>query len=134
MAKNYKPKVYLAGPMSNIPQFNIPNFLKGEKILKDSGYEVFNPGRHDLETYGDILLSCKSGTHEEIHGMMDNPPTYRECLRIDLNWILDNADTIAFLPGWEKSKGCQVEKALADCLQLDLIYLSDDTIKSVSNG
>ena len=124
-APNYKPKVYLAGPMSNKPYFNFPAFFEAEQRLLDKGYEVFSPARHDADTYGlEGFMNCCSGTHEEAKAIFGNhAPTYRECLKVDLNWILDNADAIALLPGWEDSKGVAAEVALAKCLGLEFIYL-----------
>jgi hypothetical protein len=122
---SYTKKVYLAGPMSNLPYFNFPAFFKAEKELLDKGYAVFSPARHDMEIYGlEGFMKCEYGTHEEAKKVFgDNAPTYRECLKVDLNWILDNADAIALLPGWEKSRGVKVEKALAECLDMEVMYL-----------
>lgn len=117
-------KIYLAGPMSNIPYFNFPAFFEGERKLKDMGFtEVFNPAQKDVETYGDFWKNCPKGSHDEMGINGDHVPTYREVLKVDLNWILDHAEAIAFLPGWEKSKGVAAEKALAVCLGLPEFYL-----------
>ena len=117
-------KVYLAGPMTNIPYFNFPAFFRGEETLREMGYSmIFNPARHDVETYGDFWKSCPNGSHEESKGKDGTPITYRDVLRKDLNWILDHATAIALLPGWERSMGSKVEKALAECLGLEEIYL-----------
>jgi len=48
---------------------------------------------------------------------------YRDCLRADLNWILDHAEAIALLPGWRRSRGAKMERALADILHLEVIEL-----------
>lgn len=116
-------KCYLAGPMSNIPQFNFPAFFSAEKELEARGYEVFNPARKDVENHGDAFYSCIGGSHEELAAILGYKADYKHFLKIDLNWILDNADAIAFLPGWENSKGVKAEKALAECLNLEQIYL-----------
>lgn len=124
-APNYKPKVYLAGPMSNLPEFNFPTFFKAEKELQDRGYEVFNPARHDTDKYGaSTFKQCSTGNHNELKEVLkDRTPTYRDFMKVDLNWIIDNADAIALLPGWENSKGANAEVALAKCLGLEFIYL-----------
>lgn len=117
-------KVYLAGPMSNIPYFNFPAFFDGEKILRNLGYEeIFNPAQHDVDTYGDFWKDCPTGSHDEAKSREGAPITYRDVLRKDLNWILDHAEVIALLPGWENSKGVKAEKALTDCLKLEVIFL-----------
>lgn len=109
--------------MSNLPYFNFPAFMSAAKKLEDEGYEVFNPAAADVERYGDGIANCPNGSHQEALEMVGRPVTYRECLRVDLNYILDHADAIALLPGWEASMGVKAEKALADCLKLEVIYL-----------
>ncbi len=117
-------RIYLAGPMSNIPYFNFPAFFEAADKLKTDGHEVFNPAQSDVDNYGDFWKNCPKGSMDEIKVRNGGAvPNYREFLRVDLNWILDNAEAIAFLPGWEKSKGVKAEKALAECLQLKEIYL-----------
>lgn len=100
-------KVYLAGPMSGVPDYNFPAFEAGAKKLRELGYEVFSPHEADLERYG---------TLENVRANA----TYRDCLRVDLNWILDHADAIALLPKWALSKGVAAELALANALSLEV--------------
>ena len=117
-------KIYVAGPMSNIPAFNFPAFFRAASQLESLGWEVFNPAQADIERYGvDFSKMCPTGSHEEANKAAGTPVTYRDCLRADLNYILDHADAIALLPGWENSKGCKAELALAECLQLEVINL-----------
>lgn len=116
-------KVYLAGPMTGIPYFNFPAFFAAAERLEAQGHEVFNPAKKDNEHFGEGIGSCPNGTHEEAEKAVGRPVTYKGCLKIDLNWILDNAEAIALLPGWEKSKGVKAEKALADALGLEIINL-----------
>lgn len=124
-------KVYLAGPMSNIPYFNFPAFIDAAGRLRKEGYHVFNPAENDIEKYGNFWKNCPNGTHEEAGVNGDHIPTYREVLKIDLNWILDNAEAIALLPGWKNSKGARAEMALAECLGLEVIDLKDQRIDVV---
>jgi len=103
-------KVYLAGPMSGIPDLNYMAFTQAAFTLRSWGYEVFNPIEEDLKEWG---------TMEEVI----KKANYKDCLRKDLNWILDKADILAILPNWEKSKGVAVERDLAIALGLEIIYL-----------
>lgn len=116
-------RVYLAGKMSNMPFFNFPAFKEGAKNLRDKGYEVFSPAEKDIERAGEFQLNCPTGSHAELAACNVPQITYKECMKIDLNYILDQADVIALLPGWEQSPGACVEKGLADLLKLEVIYL-----------
>lgn len=116
-------KIYLAGKMSNMPFFNFPAFKKYSTILREKGNEVFSPAEKDVERAGEFQLNCPNGTHEELAACNVPQITYKECMKIDLNYIMDEADAIALIPGWEKSPGACVEKALAELLKLEVIYL-----------
>jgi hypothetical protein len=103
-------KVYLAGPMTGLPEYNFPAFMAAAARLRAIGHHVFNPAEADLEKWGNMAeIEAKA--------------TYRECLRTDLNWILDHAEAIALLPGWEKSKGVAAELALSKALGLEVIHV-----------
>jgi len=106
-------RIYLAGPMSGIKDFNFPAFFAAAEKLEADGHEVFNPAQKDLEQWGTI---------EEVRLKAN----YRECLRKDLNWILDHAECVALLPGWEKSRGAQIEYQLALVLDLPVRVLADE--------
>jgi hypothetical protein len=108
-------KIYLAGPMSGYPEWNFSAFFKAEKELIRNGHTVFNPAAEDIRKWGTMENIAKHAN-------------YRDCMRTDLNWILDHAEGIALLSGWEKSKGAQIELALAKLLNLKEIYLIDSNI------
>jgi hypothetical protein len=97
--------------MSGFDDFNFPAFKKAAAGLRALGHHVFNPAEHDELVYGFDI--------EEIRAKAN----YRDCLRVDLNWILDHATAMAVLSGFEKSTGCAVEIALAKALKLPIIYL-----------
>lgn len=115
-------KIYLAGPMSGIPFFNHPAFNAAAAKLREMGHEVCNPAEFDAATYKHT--PPESGSVDE--AVTGYGFDYRACLKMDLNWILDNAEAIALLPGWEKSKGANAELALARALGLKLMLLSTD--------
>jgi hypothetical protein len=112
--------IYLAGPMSGIPEFNFPAFMDMADYLRQRGYNVFNPAEHDIERVGhDFSTEAKTGDAEDAakYGI-----TYRKCLKADLTWICDQADAMYMLTGWEKSKGCQAEHSLAKALDIPIFY------------
>lgn len=116
-------KVYLAGPMRGIPEFNFPLFRKAAVELRKRGYDVFSPAEADERRHGkDISAGNASGCEKQAaaeHGF-----NLREALGIDLAWICAEAEAIALLPGWEASKGACAELATAKALGLNVLLLA----------
>lgn len=103
-------KIYLAGPMRGIPEFNYPAFRAGTAALRARGHEVFSPVEHDEKMHG-TDISNPTGSHEQAtaeHGF-----NLCEALHADLKWICLEAEAVALLPGWENSKGAAAERATA---------------------
>lgn len=120
-------KIYVAGPMSGIPNFNFPLFDAVTKFFRGYSHEVFNPAERDNERHGvNISADNAEGSIEKAaaqHGF-----SLRQALEDDTRWICQNAEAIALLPGWEKSKGANAEKALAEALGVQVFYVvPDDT-------
>jgi hypothetical protein len=97
-------KLYLAGPMTGYPEFNHPAFHRGAAALRAAGHYVFSPAEHDVSLGIDVNSddAPKSGIDTQM---------MRKVLGDDLAWITANAEGIALLDGWEKSKGVQAEVA-----------------------
>jgi hypothetical protein len=84
-------KVYISGPMTGIPEFNYPAFEAAEKIVSAAGYDPVSPHRAPkLETW-------------------------KEYMRYDIKLLMD-CQAIAMLPGWENSKGANIEFDIANRL------------------
>ena len=113
-------RIYLAGPMRTIKDFNQPAFNAAAEMLRAQGHTVFNPPEKDVEAFGPDALKSETGDLADVAWTGLTP---RAVIRIDLLWIIDHAEAIALLPGWEKSKGARTERALADFLGLDVILL-----------
>lgn len=115
-------RVYLAGPMRGIKYFNFPAFNNYAVSLRKMGHEVFSPAEKDNEFHKtDISAGNESGDlalASEQHGF-----DLREALLRDCSYLCLHAECIALLPGWEKSLGAKAERALAEALGLDIIYL-----------
>lgn len=103
-------QIYIAGPMSGIPDWNYPAFFSAEEALSSMGWVVKNPARKDEEmgyddteakAGGDTALAIAKGTFN-----------FREAFEWDIKQIL-NGDAIYMLRGWESSPGACAEHATA---------------------
>jgi hypothetical protein len=109
-------RIYIAGPMRGIKDFNFPAFFKvGLYLATELGYvyerDYFSPAEHDILNGFDY--HNKTG-NEPVDGI-------REMLAADLHWIAKKGEVILLLPGWEKSRGVAAEVALAKALGLGAI-------------
>jgi hypothetical protein len=113
-------KIYLAGPMSGIPQFNIPLFREATELLRKRGYEVVSPAEVD-EQHGlpnALLMTFENGDITALE--KQSGQTWGDMMARDVKIIGDGGITdIVVLPGWENSKGARLEVfvgLLAKCI------------------
>jgi hypothetical protein len=90
-------RLYLAGPMSGIAQFNFPMFNDVAGRLRALGFEVFNPA--------------------------ENPDNGRQprsyYMRLDIPALLAS-EAVVLLPGWRESRGANLEVWIAADTELPL--------------
>lgn len=91
--------VYVAGPMTGIPDFNFPAFNAEAAKLRDAGFCVENPAEHGIWEGAE----------------------WQDYLRYDLT-RLAICDQIHLLPGWSKSKGACLELHIAKALGMLVSY------------
>jgi hypothetical protein len=117
--------VYLAGPMRGIKDFNFPAFHVAATFLRSKGFEVLSPAENDERTYGADYF--KSPTGDEKDTPLFN---LRTALLEDTQLIIESADAVAVLPGWERSSGALTEVSLARALRLPVFSATtlDDII------
>jgi hypothetical protein len=118
-------KIYLSGPMRGYENFNFPAFDAAAEYLRANGHEVFNPADKDRER-DPTGISWISKTGDICEAEASGHFNRRVAIRDDLNWIMDHANAIALLPGWEKSKGANAELWLARFLDLPEILMTDE--------
>jgi hypothetical protein len=90
-----KPRLYLSGPMSGVPDLNFPQFHAEAERLRAIGFDVVNPA--EINT--------------------DPGESWASCLRKDIAALV-TCDVIAMLPGWESSKGATLEHYVARALNM----------------
>jgi hypothetical protein len=113
-------KIYIAGPMSGIEDWNFPAFFEAEEQLKELGHETLNPATNDgasLETAIQNAISAR-----------DSGATWSSYMRRDLsNLVL--SDSLCLLPGWQSSKGASLEVYVAKALGIPLYILRDGKLE-----
>jgi hypothetical protein len=95
-------KLYIAGPMSGLPQHNFPAFFAAAEKLRAMGHEVINPAEVD----------------------QGETPTWAACMRNDIP-LLVSCEAVVRLPGWQDSKGARLEVAIAAELGMSRLDLAD---------
>lgn len=83
--------IYIAGPMTGLPDFNYPAFNAKASLLRKLGYDVVNPAEFQIP---DPAKTWKSYMREAIRQ-------------------LSRADGIYLLRDWTESKGARLEARIA---------------------
>lgn len=98
--------IYLSGKMTGLEKSVYEKqFKRGEEFYKACGFDVVNP--------------CKIS--EQV--LSENPNAdYEDFMKADLK-ALSGCTHIALLEGWETSAGARREKAEAERLGLEIMYL-----------
>lgn len=100
-------RVYLAGPMSNIKQFNFPAFYAAAAELRAQGFEVVSPA--ELDDQEDKGAALKS-TDGDVNDRTVVKKTWGDFLARDVKLLSDEGiEGIVFLPNWTNSKGAKLE-------------------------
>lgn len=94
--------LYIAGPMTGIPENNYPAFHDAERRLRLMGFDVLNPANNEF--------------------LPDFEPTWADWMKIAIAQLI-RADGIALLDGWENSKGARLENQIAEELQIERYLL-----------
>lgn len=96
--------IYLSGPITGMPEKNHPLFMEVAGRLRAMGHRVYNPREF---TWTEAVFPKRKAFAEY-------------CA-----FICNEADTIVFLPGWQRSLGCGAEHALALNCSLEIIEWAD---------
>ena len=97
-------RIYVAGPMTGYLDYNYPAFNAAAVALRSLGHHVENPAENEH--------------------LNDGTWGWSDYLRRALTQLL-TCDAIVLLPGWEQSKGAQIESDLAETLGIEPLLISE---------
>lgn len=105
-------KGYLGNKMNGVPYFNAPWFDGAAMVLRDLGYDMFNPAEQDREL-GLDPMKCPKGSREEAVALGFN---YEAALLADYTWIAQRSRFLVVGPQWRDSPGTVSEIAVHQAL------------------
>ncbi len=106
-------RVYIAGPMTGLPQLNFPAFNAAAALYRARGCFVINPAEMNG---GDAELAAVAAMTPEQYA-----EHYCEVMRKDIAAVT-KCDMIVMLPGWTVSKGATAELAVAQICGLAIVW------------
>ena len=109
--KRKRPKVYIAGPMRGLPDFNYPAFNEYAAIFRRNGWYVENPAE----------IGAVYGSPEDINA---DPALLAAVMAAEIH-ALETCDVILLLDGWQKSVGAKKELAAAIAAGLEIRLVRD---------
>lgn len=95
-------RVYISGPMTGIADLNFPAFNLAATMLRTKGIEAVNPAEINP---GSVM-------------------SWEQCMRADIKALCD-CDTLAMLPGWERSRGAHLEVHIAHRLGMRVVAFGE---------
>lgn len=90
-------RLYIAGPMTGLPDLNFPAFHAAAAVLRSAGHDVINPAEINPD-----------------HGV-----PWAECMRRDIPQLC-TCEGVAVLPGWRSSRGASLEVHIAEALGMSV--------------
>lgn len=111
-------RIFLAGPMTGLPSYNFPAFMRTANVLMEQGYSVWNPAERAMNL-------------DNFNPMTDKAKPLRHYLRRSMDALYSVShpiDAVAVMHGWEISNGTRLEMwAALSCgiLVIDAVNLTE---------
>jgi hypothetical protein len=126
--------IYIAGPMSGIPAFNVPMFHRAAAAIRKANPNdvVINPASMDTPTMQKYALESRDGDLKDLESLTRE--TWGEVLGRDVTLVADHIDEIALMPGWEHSRGARLEAFVGLLTRKRFWKIAEDTFDLVPIG
>ena len=106
--------LYIAGPMTGIPQFNYPVFEAMATLLRRDGHDVVSPAEMDDPATRAAALASPDGAPGTGSA---NGETWGDFLSRDVKLLADDGiEGVVVLPGWQFSRGARLETFVANAI------------------
>ena len=107
-------RLYVAGPMTGIPQYNFPAFDIMATVLRDQGYDVVSPAELDDPADRATALQSPDGAPQTAHQF---GKTWGDFLARDVKLLADGGiEGVVVIDGWHKSRGARLETFVANAM------------------
>ena len=115
-------RIYIAGPMRGIPQYNFPAFDEAAEALYNVGWQPVNPADLDRD------MGYEPDEFPADHDWTQVPEGFplKTIVATDIAELV-GCDAIYMLRGWGSSRGAQAELAVAMWLGLEVIFQGEGT-------
>jgi nucleoside 2-deoxyribosyltransferase len=109
--------MYVAGPMSGLPDYNRGAFSEVTQVLRDQYYGVINPA--ELGDTPDMK--------------QDGRKLWHKYLRRDIKYLMD-CDAVVALEGWAESDGAKLEVSVAFELGMPIYRMRNDKLELIMHA
>jgi hypothetical protein len=117
--------LYIAGPMTGIPQFNFPAFHEAAARLRSAGYAILSPAELDDPATAAAAMASPDGAPGS---GCTNGETWGDFLARDVKMVADESCGVVLLSGWERSRGARLETFVALLCGHPICFYHDGTI------
>ena len=107
-------KLFISGPMRGIPYYGFPAFDAAKAAFEAAGFDVVTPADLDRAA-GFDAMDLPETTDWNTEAGFD----VRAAMKRNIDALLDS-DGVVFLEGWGGSLGCNIERLIADRLNMRL--------------
>lgn len=108
---------YLAGPMTDVPKLNFPEFDRIAALLRAQKYSIVSPAEFEHEAARQKILEGDAG------------PAWADCLARDVT-VVSHPQCIGIIAidGWMNSEGALLETHVADRLAKPIMEFSENPL------